>query len=219
MDGIHDLGGKQGFGPIDVTEPEEPFHAPWEARSHAIARTVARPPTWTIDRFRFVRECIAPVDYLTRPYFDQWAQTYAALMIWSGLATIDELASGHSVSGVAGLGEPSLPGVAGVVHKASFKRYDDPNGPAAVYRVGSRVRTNSVGSTGHTRLPGYLRGHLGKIIASHGPHVLPDANAHGSKRYEPLYTVAFEAAELWPEAAGHRDTVYADLWESYLVAI
>jgi nitrile hydratase subunit beta len=32
MDGIHDLGGRQGFGPVDVDEPEEVFHEAWEGR-------------------------------------------------------------------------------------------------------------------------------------------------------------------------------------------
>jgi len=216
MDGIHDLGGKQGFGPIDVNEPEEPFHAPWEARLHAMVRVMSRPPTWTIDRFRFVRECIEPTDYLTRPYFDQWAQTYAALMIWSGLATAGELVSGHSVSGTAGLGEPLRPGPVTKQHKSSFRRYDDPNGPASAFTIGRRVRTNAHGTSGHTRLPTYLRGRLGTVTATHGAHILPDASAHGETRYVPLYTIAFEATELWPESAGRTDLVHAELWESYL---
>ena len=87
MDSIHDLGGRQGFGPIDTAEPHEPFHAQWEARLLGIVRAMSRPPGWTIDRFRFARESIAPVDYLTRPYYDQWLQTYAALLIDSGVAT------------------------------------------------------------------------------------------------------------------------------------
>lgn len=33
---------------------------------------------------------------------------------------------------------------------------------------------------------------------------------------QPLYTVSFLAADLWPEAAGRKDHVYLDLWESYL---
>ena len=77
MDGIHDLGGRQGFGPIDVNEPEAAFHHPWEGRAWAIVRG-CRHPDWTIDWWRHVRELIDPVDYLTRPYFDSWAQTQLA---------------------------------------------------------------------------------------------------------------------------------------------
>ena len=98
MDGIHDLGGRQGYGPIDVDEPPEPFHAPWEARVLGIVRAFTRPADWSIDWFRHVRECIEPADYLTRPYYDQWLQTYAAMMIDSGAATVEELSTGKSAT-------------------------------------------------------------------------------------------------------------------------
>ena len=72
------------------------------------------------------------------------------------------------------------------------------------------------GHPGHTRLPAYARGRRGTIAASHGPFVLPDKGALAEDVAEPLYTVAFAAAELWPEARGRRDSVRIDLWESYL---
>ena len=79
MDGIHDLGGREGYGPIDVNEPPEPFHAPWEARVLGIVRAFTRPAHWSIDWFRHVRECIGPADYLTRAYYDQWPRYHRAL--------------------------------------------------------------------------------------------------------------------------------------------
>jgi nitrile hydratase len=214
MDGIHDLGGREGFGGIDVHETEQPFHAPWEARVHGIVRAMSRPGDWNIDWFRHCRELIDPVDYLTRPYYDQWLQTYAAMMIVSGIATVRELASGVA-SGPAGLPAPvSAAGVAQV--KSAAQRYDRPGAAVPAFAVGARVVTRRDGHSGHTRLPAYARGRRGTIEASHGAFVLPDASAHGRETAEPLYTVAFEAAELWPEAAGRRDRVHLDLWESYL---
>ncbi len=215
MDGIHDLGGKQGFGPVDVGEKEEPFHAPWEARLYGIVRAMRQPPEWNIDRFRHTRECIDPVDYLTRPYFDQWLQTYGALMIGSGIATAKELAMGRSESGAAKLGPPMAPEAVASASKASA-RFDRADGGAPRFAIGDRVRTNSLGSTGHTRLPAYARGRIGEIIRHHGAHILPDLSARGIERAEALYTVAFAAAELWPEAASRRDHVFIDLWDSYL---
>lgn len=215
MDGIHDLGGKQGFGRIDVDEKEEPFHAPWEARMLGISRAMQRASDWTIDRFRYTRECIEPVDYLTRPYFDQWLQTYAALMIGSGIANVAELASGRSNSAKPDLGAPMTPQAVASANRV-LVRYDREAGGEPRFVVGDRVRAASHTSPGHTRLPAYLRGRTGMVARRHGAHVLPDANAAGVEKAEPLYTVAFEAAELWPEAAGRRERVYADLWESYL---
>jgi nitrile hydratase len=95
MDGIHDLGGRQGFGAIDVDEPEEPFHEPWEGRVRGMVNAMSKAADWNIDWFRHCRELIDPVDYLSRPYFDQWLQTYAAMLVNSGIATVDEIASGH----------------------------------------------------------------------------------------------------------------------------
>jgi nitrile hydratase subunit beta len=214
MDGIHDLGGREGFGPIDVHEPQEPFHEPWEARVLGIVRAMSRPADWSIDWFRHCRELIDPVDYLSRPYYDQWLQTYAAMLVNSGVATVEELAAGIATSPAPGLPPPMAPADVAAAKKA-VTRFDREAGPPA-FRVGDAVRAHDHGTAGHTRLPAYVRGRAGRIEACHGAHVLPDASARGESRAEPLYTVAFEASALWPEAAGRRDTVFLDLWESYL---
>jgi nitrile hydratase len=214
MDGIHDLGGREGFGPIDVGEQEEPFHAPWEARVLGMVRAISRPTDWSVDWFRHCRELIDPVDYLTRPHYDQWLQTYAAMMVNSGVATARELANGKATSRAADLPPPMAPAAVETAKKA-VARFDRES-PAPAFAVGDAVRARAYGAPGHTRLPAYVRGRSGRIEAGHGAHVMPDASACGEARAEPLYTVVFEARELWPEAAGRRDRVFLDLWESYL---
>ena len=214
MDGPHDLGGKQGFGPIAVAEKEEPFHSDWEARMWGIARSVRSVGGWNIDWWRHTRELIEPVDYLSRPYFDQWMQTYAALMVDSGIATVNEIASGRSTSpgpGVAPLAADKVWKTAN--QTARFNRED---GPKPRFKVGDRVRTRAHGIPTHTRLPAYARGRDGTIERYCGNHVLPDASALGDERAEPLYTVAVDSGELWQEAKGRRERVMLDLWESYL---
>jgi nitrile hydratase subunit beta len=215
MDGIHDLGGRQGFGLVDVNEPEEAFHEVWEGRVWGIARAMTRLPDWNLDWFRHCRELIDPVDYLTRPYFDQWVQTYAAMLVNSGAATVEEVASGRSQSIVPGL-KPPMPSEAVQQAKSMLVRFDREGTAEPALAVGDVIRAKAHGVTGHTRLPAYVRGRRGVIEACHGAHVLPDAKAHGDDRAEPLYTVAFEAAELFSDAAGRRDRVFIDLWESYL---
>ena len=78
------------------------------------------------------------------------------------------------------------------------------------------MRARLAGAIGHTRLPHYVRGRPGIIHACHGNHLLPDAGAKRQERAEPLYAVAFRAADLWPEAAASSDRIFLDLWESYL---
>lgn len=214
MDGPHDLGGKQGFGPVIVLEKDEPFHSDWEARMWGIARCI-RSAGWNIDLWRHTRELIEPVDYLSRSYFDQWMQTYAALLVDFDVATIAEVASGKSVSPGPKLQPPiSAEGVRQAAHTAA--RFDRDGGPNPGFKVGDRVRVRAHGIPTHTRLPAYARGRLGTIERSCGNHVLPDANALGNERAEPLYTVAVDSGELWQEAKGRRERVMLDLWESYL---
>ena len=215
MDGIHDLGGREGFGSIDVNEGDEPFHSTWEARLYGIVRSISRSSDWNLDWFRHCRELIDPVDYLTRSYFDQWLMTYAAMMVNSGMATVNELASGRSSHPLSGFPVPMSPdAVAGLTRLVTSYQRDAVTQPR--FEVGQAVNTISHGHSGHTRLPAYARGRRGAIESYHGFHVLPDANAMLTARAEPLYTVAFERAELWPEAISRRGFVFLDLWESYL---
>jgi nitrile hydratase subunit beta len=86
MDGIHDVGGEQGFGRVKPTADDLPFEHDWEGRILGIVLAITRPRDWNVDKFRFTREQLQPVEYLTRPYFDQWYRSYAAMLLGSGLA-------------------------------------------------------------------------------------------------------------------------------------
>ena len=217
MDGMHDLGGRQGFGPIEVDESEEPFHHPWEGRAWAIVRG-CRIPGSTIDWWRHVRELIDPVDYLTRPYFDSWAQTHTAALIDSGLLTLDEIRSGKSATPPLPDARPQRAEDVRVAHGRAA-RFDRQINAAPHFAAGDAIVTRRMGDVGHCRLPAYAQGRPGRIHAHHGAHVFADASAQGDERAEHIYSVVFEAADLWPEAARspeRRDRVFLDLWESYL---
>ena len=217
MDGIHDLGGRHGFGKVDVHEGEEQFHETWEARMRAIVNAMSRAPDWNLDWFRHCRELMDPVDYLSRPYLDQWAQTYCAMMINSGWASVDELASGKATSQVPDVPAPmSAAQVKAQPMRAT--RFDTETEVKPGFSIGDEVVTTTVVTSGHTRLPVYARGKRGAVLLQHGAHVFPDDNALKVKRYEHLYTVEFTAGELWPEAEASQDTISLDLWESYLAA-
>ena len=87
---------------------------------------------------------------------------------------------------------------------------------APVFAAGDRVRLQNRHPQGHTRIPGYARGKLGRIIAVHGGFVLPDSSAHGDDRAERLYTVEFDGTELWGADAEPGTQITIDAWESYL---
>lgn len=215
MDSVHDLGGVEGFGPVDRSHEEEVFHAPWEARMFSLAAALSRPAGWSIDWFRHARECARPVDYLSLGYFDQWCHAYEAMLLDSEVVTLEELAAGKALGPVTPPASPPRKGeeISGKAHYPPDPRR--PGGPPA-YAVGQAVRTRVAGYAGHSRLPRYARGKPGVIQACYGRQILPDASASGREEAEPLYLVKIRAADIWPEAAGSRDEICLDLWESYL---
>ena len=214
MNGVHDMGGMHGMGPVAPEADEPVFHREWEGRVHAL--TLASPTRGNIDAGRHERELIPGPDYLSMSYYEKWLRSLCELIRKADVATREELESGKSAPGSPKSG-PRLKAVdvpAVLTRPGSYLR--EAAAPTA-FAVGDRVRCRNINPTGHTRLPRYVRGHAGEIVAWHGAHVFPDTNARGEGE-DPrhLYSVRFSARELWGEAANPRDTVTLDLWEPYL---
>lgn len=216
MDGIHDVGGKLGFGNINPTGEDPPFSAPCDGRMLGIARAVSRPADWNSDKFRHTRELEDPVQYLTRTYFDQWYKAYSCMLVGSGLITIEELATGKSSGTVPDGLKPPMSENQVARAKQAGSSFERPHDGVPAFQTGDRVRARMISPTGHCRLPAYVRGHPGEVTACHGAHVLADASAHNRHAVEPLYTVRFRLCDLFPERAGSADCVHLDLWESHL---
>jgi nitrile hydratase beta subunit len=216
MNGIHDLGGMHGFGPINAEPHEPPFHETWEGRAAALADIMTVPPGFTVDRFRYLRETLRPDLYLTQSYYEQWLYIAEQAFLEAGMITAEELAHGRAKAG-SGRRDDALraDGVWSYLHDRANSSRELVEGPR--FAIGQRVRARNVQPQGHTRLPRYARGKLGIVTHRHGGHVLPDASAHGKgDAPQHLYTVGFTARELWGEAANARDQVHLDLWEGYL---
>ena len=62
MDGVHDMGGMDGFGKVEAEQNEPPFHAPWEGRVLAMQRAMGYAGAWHIDHSRFAQEKLPPLD-------------------------------------------------------------------------------------------------------------------------------------------------------------
>jgi nitrile hydratase len=218
MNGGHDLGGMHGFGPINP-EPEgrEPvFHADWEKRVFGLARAAGALGRWTGDMSRYARERQHPGEYLRHSYYENWLAGLEKLLVESGLVTAEELASGRAA-------RPAGAGVRRAVLKPEEVARALAGSPVAVptaapprFRAGDRVRAVNRHPIGHTREPRYVRGRVGVIHEPHGAHLLPDLSAQGVQAGRHLYTVRFEARELWGESANDSCAVYVDLWEDYL---
>jgi nitrile hydratase beta subunit len=218
MNGVHDMGGMHGLGPI-VPEPDEPlFHERWEASALALNLAVGAWGRWTLDASRHARERIPGPDYLLMSYYEKWIAGLETLIVETGLVSAEEIETGRPAAGAPVLAPPlSADRVAeGIARGGPTDRQI--SSPAR-FPIGQAVRARNINPLGHTRLPRYVRGRIGAITADHGGHVFPDTNAHGlGEAPQRLYQVRFEAAELWGEGADGRAAVYLDLWESYLEA-
>ncbi|MGC2781144.1 MAG: nitrile hydratase subunit beta [Bradyrhizobium sp.] len=216
MDGAHDMGGVAGYGPVRP-EPNEPvFHAEWERRAFAMTLAMAMPGGWNIDMSRFARENRSHADYLGMSYYQIWLAGIERLMRERHLVEADELAAGkvlHPAKPVAKI--LIAEGVAAMLHRGGPTERAAPK--PALFAVGDRVRAKDMHPPTHTRLPRYVRGHLGRIEAVRGTHVFPDSNAQAAGE-DPqwLYTVSFNGAELWADAPDPLLEVTVDAFEPYL---
>jgi nitrile hydratase subunit beta len=219
MNGVHDMGGSQGFGPVRPREHEEAFHEPWEHRLHAIVRVARAQGIYNIDESRHGIERMDPADYLRAGYYERWLSSLERNLVDKGVLTteaIDARARELSSNAVS-VPRRDDPALAQRVVRAQLTSGDLPRPGPSRFQSGDRVRTRNVHPIGHTRLPRYARGKRGVIDRVHGIDTLPDANAHGKGACpEPLYSVRFAATELWGDSAEPHQTVNIDLWESYL---
>lgn len=216
MNSIHDMGGMHGLGEL-VREADEPlFHAAWERRVVGLNPALAAWGKWNVDAFRQKMERIPAADYLRMPYYEKWLIGFTALAIEAGLISREELASGRPAPGAAKLTPALAPGaVAAVMDRGGPKNRPAP--APARFAVGARVLARNINPTAHTRVPRYVRGRVGQVIAGHGAHVYPDTNAQfQGEDPQHLYTVRFAARELWGATANPRDSVSLEMWEPYL---
>jgi nitrile hydratase len=207
-----------GFGAIK-REPNEPvFHAPWEGRVLAMSRALGGLREWNIDIGRYWIELLAPDAYLASSYYERWLARLENLLVARDLVTKTELVAGHAdgpgwpVKGraltQADLGDLLTPG--------SFGR---PAAALARFKIGDRVRARNIHPRTHTRLPRYVRGHVGVVERVHGCHVFPDAVvADGAEDPQWLYTVTFEGATLWGPDSEPGLRISVDAFEPYLDA-
>ena len=214
MNGAHDLGGVDGFGPVLPEAGEPVFHAGWERRAFAITLGAGLLGRWNIDMARFAREDTDPLTYLRSTYYEQWLRGLERLLVEKGLVSANELAGGKAV----GSGTPAAvlaEQVRAILRQGGSARRPD-QGPAR-FQVGAAVRVRNLNPRGHTRMPRYCRGKEGAIARDHGTFVLPDSHAaSGEERPQRCYAVGFTALSLWGAGASATDRVFIDLWDDYL---
>ena len=227
MNGVHDLGGMHGFGCVEPEANEPVFHAPWERIMVAIQRGLGARGIVNIDEFRHGVERMDPVHYLTSSYYEHWLDGISRVLIEKRIISADELEArtaffqdSPDASATAALTAPPpslLPSASGSPAGVRPRTTERQAATPPRFATGDRVITRTTAPRGHTRLPRYARGKRGVIERLHGVHVFPDTNAHGKgEQPQQVYSVRFDARELWGESAEPHQTVNLDCWEGYL---
>lgn len=214
MNGMHDVGGMDGFGPVVVEKNEPVFHYPWEGKVFAMNMAMGGWRKWNLDQTRSSTEKFSPRQYLAMSYYERWVTGIADRGIQAGLFTAEEVKAGHAAPGSPKLTPPIKPDMVPALVKAP-RNYVRPLDIKPMYEVGDTIRTVTDSPDGHTRLPRYARGRTGVIVLYHGPAVFADSNANGNENPQHLYAVRFSARELWGEQGDPRDSVTLDLYEPY----
>ena len=215
MNGVHDMGGMHGFGPVEPEANEPVFHSDWEARVLALNRALGYARAWNIDMSRAAIEMLPPDVYITRSYYEKWELRMERLLLDLKLVDADEITAGRALRpGKALSRKLNAADVASALTRGSFER--TPSAPA-LFKVGDRVRTRNINPATHTRLPRYARGHVGTIECVRGCHVFPDSVATGQGE-DPqwLYTLRFEGRELWGDSSDPNLKVSIEAFEPYL---
>ena len=216
MNGVHDMGGMDGFGKVEP-EPNEPmFHTEWESRVLAMVRAMGAAGAFNIDTSRYYRESLPPEVYMTSSYYRKWFLGLEQNLLAKGYITREEVAAAHATTPAKSLkhGKFTVDQVERIMARGKFGR--TPTTPAK-FRPGDRVRAKNIHPKTHTRLPRFVRGHVGVVELNLGCSVYPDTAANeAGENPQWLYTVVFDGAELWGPGADPTVKVSVDAFEPYL---
>ncbi|MER5517071.1 nitrile hydratase subunit beta [Streptomyces sp. NPDC002763] len=221
MDGLADLGGTPGWGPVHPPPPDEPvFAEPWQRRAFALAILSGRVASGGVntDAFRHALERLDRAAYFDDGYYGRWLNGGELMLADSSIlapGAVDARARNLRGEHVPEppVPEPARPDYAPTA-PGSLRSLDT----APAFAAGDRVRARTTSVPGHTRLPRYARGRTGVVQAVRPASVLPDTNAHfRGENPQYVYSVRFDSRELWG-ADAEPFAITVEMYESYLEA-
>ncbi len=221
MNGIHDMGGMHGFGPIELEENEPVFHEPWEGRVRAMRSTL--PEVSSPYGGRFLIESIPPDLYLKSSYFERWLLAFEDALLRKGVVTAEELDEKtryyreNPDAEVPREVDPELSKSAvETLYTIRPTIEHDGSGIVPRFGVGNSVKVGNINISGHTRLPRYVRGKVGTVAKVYNAQGIQDHVPKSEQGPQPVYSVRFDGRELWGDEAESNHLLYMDMWESYL---
>lgn len=228
MNGTYDMGGAQGFGPIEVAPEHEEaglghFHEEWEKRVLGMAALLVPTGVAPIEQLRYARERQFPEKYLERTYYETWLYGLVLNLIEGGIVTPEEMIAMELIT------QEELD-MALQMRETALSQPIPLNadmGAEPRFKVGDPVRTIIQRPSGHTREPRYARGRIGVIEYV---YTGDDSGVEAARTYADirgttgedvkrhLYTVRFKASELWGVHGDANSYVNLNMWEDYLEA-
>nr|7W8M_B Chain B, Cobalt-containing nitrile hydratase subunit beta [Pseudonocardia thermophila] len=223
MNGVYDVGGTDGLGPINRPADEPVFRAEWEKVAFAMFPATFRAGFMGLDEFRFGIEQMNPAEYLESPYYWHWIRTYIHHGVRTGKIDLEELerrTQYYRENPDAPLPEhEQKPELIEFVNQAVYgglPRSREVDRPPK-FKEGDVVRFSTASPKGHARRARYVRGKTGTVVKHHGAYIYPDTAGNGlGECPEHLYTVRFTAQELWGPEGDPNSSVYYDCWEPYI---
>lgn len=227
MHGPHDVGGRDGLGPIDkeFLEPGIPdWRYPFEGRMHAITAMAIKNGAFNLDEQRHGIELMKWSDYLDSTYYAHWLFSVEKLLNDKGYITHEQVDERMRELGAPEMAaHPEKPaelsefaeGMIDVLWKGT--PHDLPSDTPPAFDIGAEVVVRNLNEVTHNRLPGYLNKIKGVIAKQYGTFHDPADSAHRQvDTPHHLYMVKFSSTDLWGDDAAEEFDLYADLFENYL---
>ena len=218
----HDLGGDPAFGPVPRAGSDRVFSEAWQRRVFGLTFATLAQGVYNTDENRFARESMDAAEYRASSYWELWFAALETNLVDKQIVSFDEIDSRAATlvdelaSDASDVPRPELFADTERAIRGGVSSARDV-GDAPRYTPGDRVRARTQNPVGHTRLPAYALGREGSVTRVCGAYVYPDSNAHlQGERPHYVYTVSFEARELWGARAEPNAVVHLDLWEPYL---
>ena len=224
MNGVHDMGGMHGFGPIDIEADEPTFHDEWEGRVYGMVTSIREEhDVYGPFGSRHYIENIPPAQYLASSYYEKWMLALETALVSKGLLTTEELdartrqLSDDPSAEVARRDDPDL---AERVRQRIYKPQplEQRASTEPLFSAGDVIMVRNIHPVGHTRLPRYVRGKRGVIAKIYGAQGFQDEPTVADSSPQHVYSVVFEASELWGGNAEANQLLYIDMWECWMVA-
>lgn len=222
MNGIHDMGGMHGFGPVIVEQNEPVFHSRWEARVYGLSNVLDLTGLYSLDENRHEIELMDAADYLTHGYYGRWLFAMERMMDRKGIvsrAEVDRRAAEIATDAPTPIDPSGRNWPISAEQRIPWGAWRKEVSVTPKFALGQRVRVRNHQPVGHTRLTQYIRGKVGVVeIVNAQAWVLPDTRAHNEgENLQPVYNVSFTSQEVWGDAAEPNVEVKVDLSEDYLV--